>query len=170
MTKLFPIMLILSLTGLLALHFYTRLRRLKASVAAIVPAALPAPNRYRPMARLLSTDDEALVAANKPLARQLKRQRVEIFRQYLSCLSADYGKLLAGLRFEMAESGVDRPELATALLKNQVYFTLALCRIEYRLFFHSYGFGLVDVSGLVEALTALRTRIEVSGPALAGAH
>jgi hypothetical protein len=172
MIFLFAFLLILIVTGLASLHFWTRLRRLSAVDAALTP--LPAANRFKPMLRLLSAEDTALVAANKPLARKLKKQRTEIFREYLACLSADYGRLLAGVRQAMVASGVDRPDLAAALAKNQLLFTVALCRIEYRLFLHSLGVGSVDVSGLVEAITVLRTQFSiftsVSAPVIAGAR
>jgi hypothetical protein len=166
------VVLIFIVLGVVSLHFWTRLRRLSVADAALAP--LPSANRFRPMLRLLSAEDEALVAANKPLARKLKRQRREIFRDYLSCLSGDYGRLLAGIRQVMVESGVDRPDLANALVKNQLLFTIALCRIEYRLFLHGFGVGSVDVSGLVEAMSVLRTQLsaftQVAMPALSGAH
>jgi hypothetical protein len=164
MTLLFVTILLLIFAGLVALHFYSRLRRLKAVAATTSFAALSASTRYQPMLRLFSAEDEALVARNQILARKLKKQRTAIFREYLSCLSADYGRLLAGVRAAMVTSGVDRPDLAAALAKNQALFALALCRIEYRLFLHGMGLASVDVSGLVEAITALRSQVSVFIP------
>lgn len=173
MTVLFVFLLILIVAGLASLHFWTRLRRIKAVDAALTP--LPSANRFKPMLRLISAEDDALVAGNKSLAKKLRKQRTAIFREYLSCLSADYGRLLAGVRHAMAASGADRPDLAAALAKNQWIFTMALCRIEYRLFLHGMGLGSVDVSGLVEAVTVLRSQLSVFTPmtmpaALAGAR
>jgi len=55
--------------------------------------------------------------------------------------------------------------LAHALAKNKVLFTLALCRIEYHLLLHRAGIGKVDVSGLVDAMDALRTQVSFLAPA-----
>jgi hypothetical protein len=166
MTLLFVTTLFLIIAGLGALHFYTRFRRLEAFTSSAAPALLPASNRYQPMLRLLSPDDEAFVSANKSLAKKLKKQRMQIFREYLACLSGDYGRLLAGVRSAMASSGVDRPDLAAAVAKNEAMFALAVCRVEYRLFLHSLGVGTVDVSGLVDGIAALRNQVAAFNPAM----
>jgi hypothetical protein len=168
MTLLFVTTLLFIVVGLGGVHFYTRLRRLEAftfGVAASAgPALLPAANRYQPMLRLLSPEDADLVAANKSLAKKLKKQRMQIFREYLTCLSGDYGRLLAGVRSAMASSGIDRPDLAAAVAKNEALFALALCRVEYRLFLHGLGLTAVDVSGLVESIATLRSQVSAFNP------
>ena len=168
MILLFTAILSLVIFGLLALHYLTRLSRMK--VISQSGAAFPPSNRYQPMLRLLSADDEALLAGNKVLVRKFRKQRVEIFRGYLSSLSTDYGKLLSAVRESMAQSNVDRPDLAAALVRNQTLFALAVCRIEYRLLMTSLGLGSVDVSGLVEAISTLQTQLQVFNPALADAR
>jgi len=40
-----------------------------------------------------------------------------MFRGYLRCLTKDYARLLSGIREMMVESGVDRPDLAKALVR-----------------------------------------------------
>jgi hypothetical protein len=170
MTLLFVTTLFFIVAGLGALHFYTRFRRLETftsgAAASAAPALLPTSGRYQPMLRLLSPEDEALVATNKTLAKKLKKQRIQIFREYLSCLSGDYGRLLAGVRSAMVSSGVDRPDLAAAVAKNEAMFALALCRVEYRLFLHSLGLSTVDVSGLVESIASLRNQVSAFNPAM----
>jgi hypothetical protein len=170
MILLFVTTLFLIIAGLGALHFYTRFRRLEAFTSAVAvtaaPALLSAPNRYQPMLRLLSPEDDDLVSANKSLAKNLKKQRIQIFREYLSCLSGDYGRLLAGLRWAMVNSGVDRPDLAAAIAKNETMFALALCRVEYRLFLHSLGLSTVDVSALVESIGVLRNQVSAFNPTM----
>ncbi|MES1260538.1 MAG: hypothetical protein ABUS49_02290 [Acidobacteriota bacterium] len=165
---LFAAILFLIVSGLAALHFVTRLRRL----TAISPGlnTTPSAGRYNPMMRLLSTDDAYLVASNKPLAKKFRKQRVAIFRDYLCCLTRDYGRLLAGVRLAMVRSQVDRPDLAAALARNQALFALAVCRIEYRLWLHSAGIGTVDVSAVVAAMDALRTQAKLFTPVSVGAH
>ena len=59
----------------------------------------------------------------------------------------------------MAGSGADRPDLARALAKNRMLFSLAVYRIEVRLALHSLGIGTVDISGLVGAFEGLRAQV-----------
>lgn len=164
----FAVMLILIVVGLVALHFSTRLRRLTAM--SNQGMQIPSAGRYKPMLRLLSSDDAHLVGSNELMAKNFRRQRVEIFRGYLRCLTKDYGRLLAGIRAAMVQSNVDRPDLAAALFKNEILFTLAICRIEYRLWLHSAGFGTVDVSGVVGAMETLRAQAAVLTPSLSAAR
>jgi len=155
--------LLLILTGLFALVFFSRLRRLRVisqSNASVVVA-----NRYRPMVRLLADEDTEFVSGNKRMVRKLRTERRRLFRSYLDCLTKDYGRLLNGVRLAMVRSGVDRPDLAHALAKNQISFTMALCRIEYRLFLHQAGIGKVDVTALVDAMDALCTQVSFLTPA-----
>ncbi|MGD1070754.1 MAG: hypothetical protein ABSB15_11490 [Bryobacteraceae bacterium] len=155
--------LVLISTGMFALAFFSRLRRLR--VIAQSNAAMVVANRYRPMVRLLAEEDTAFVSSNKAIARKLRAQRRRIFRGYLDCLTKDYARLLNGVRLAMVRSGVDRPDLAQALAKNKFLFTFALCRIEFRLLLHRAGIGKVDVSGLVDAMDALRTQVSFLTPA-----
>jgi hypothetical protein len=149
--------------GSAALLFVTRARLLDST--ALSHARLPESDRYRPMLRLLSDADFDFVAANPVLRRTIRARRREMFRGYLRCLTKDYARLLSGIRRMMVESGVDRPDLAKALAKNRMMFTFALCRIEVHLQLHALGVGKVDVSGLVEALDALRGAVSVLTPA-----
>ena len=95
-------------------------------------------DRYRPMLRLLS-DNDADAITDPLLRRKLRAQRCKVFREYLRHLTEDYGKLLAGLRLIMTQSGRDRSDLAMALAKNRILFAIALCRVEFRL--GLYGLG-----------------------------
>lgn len=149
--------------GSLALMLASRMRLLD-SAAPSSDAPLPDVTRYRPMLRLLSDEDLAFAGDNAALRRRIGAQRRELFRSYLRCLTKDYGRLLGGIRRLMVESGVDRPDLAKALTKNRFIFAIALCRIEAHLVLHALGVGKVDVSGLVEALDALRGTVRLMSP------
>ncbi len=159
---IFVAMMIMSGVGLAALHFYSRLRRLDTMTRTASP--LPDAGRYKPMLRLLSAEDEQLLASNPELLRNFRKERIAIFRTYLRSLTRDYGTLLAGIRTAMVMASVDRPDLATALARNQALFAMAVCRIEYRLALYSLGLGSVDVSGLVEAIDRLRAQVGVMTP------
>ena len=145
--------------GLFSWQFLSRMRIL--SVAEKSAPAIVSADRYRPMLRLLSDEDLEFVAGNGSLRRTLRSRRRELFRSYLRCLTRDYAHLLAGVRTVMVRSGVDRPDLAQALARNRVLFVIAICKVEMRLTMHALGVGKVDISGLVDALEALRTQVSV---------
>ena len=159
----FIAILVLISLGIFSLAFFSSFRRLRVIAQGNSPVSLA--NRYRPMVRLLSDEDTALVSGDKALARRFRAQRRQIFRGYLRCLTRDYAQLLDGVRLAMVRSGVDRPDLARALAKNRILFALALCRIEYRLLLHQAGLAKVDVSGLVDAIDALRAQVSFMTPA-----
>jgi len=168
MAPLFIVLLMSIVAVSAGLLFVVRMRMLESGVSA--HPRLPDVDRYRPMLRLLSDADLDFAAANPALRSRIRTQRREIFRGYLRCLAKDYAGLLSGLRHMMVESGVDRPDLAKALAKNRVMFAVALCRVEIHLGLHAVGIGKVDVSGLVEALDALRSAASMMAPATSGAY
>lgn len=153
----FPPMAAVIVAGCAALYV-SKLNALSVSSAALSARA----GRYRPMLRLLSEDDFAPVQGNKQLLRRLRAERTAIFRGYLRCLARDYGSLLAGLRMAVVHSSVDRPDLARAILRNRMLFAGLLCRLDMLLFLHRAGIHGIDVTGLVEALDALRVQTAIA--------
>jgi hypothetical protein len=154
MALLFIGLITLIASGSVAVLFVARLRILDSAIQS--HSRLPEADRYRPMLRLLSDADLDFAAACPAMREKFRASRRQIFRGYLRCLTKDYARLLSGVRRSMAESGMDRPDLAKALARNRFLFALALCRIEVNLQLHALGIGTVDVSGLVQALDALR--------------
>ncbi len=120
--------------------------------------------RYAPMQRLLDESEYRFLAAHpafgKTRARRIRAERREIFRAYLRCLGRDYARVCASIRIVMMESGVDRPDLAKALLRNRAIFTAALVGIEFRLTLHACGVGTIDVSPLVASLEGMRRTLD----------
>jgi hypothetical protein len=157
MISLFAAVLLLIAVTAIASQFFFRFRMLRA--AESLPASKNIAGRYRPMVRLLSEEDIRFVAGNQLAVKALRAERRKLFRRYLACLTKDYARLLAGIRMVMVQSGVDRPDLARALAKNRVLFTLAICKVEYRLALHAAGIGTVDISGLVGAFDTLREQV-----------
>jgi hypothetical protein len=151
-------MLSLIAVGTFALQLLLRLRAMETAAANPQASGAPAnvAGRYRPLLRLLGEEDFGFVAGNPTLLRALRTERRKLFRSYLSCLTKEYGRLLAGVRLVMVQSRVDRPDLARSLAKNRILFAFAICRIEYRLAMQTFGLGKVDISGLVEAFDRLR--------------
>jgi len=161
-------LLLIIAAGSAGLLLMTRMRLLDASIQS--SAKLPDGERYRPMLRILSEEDLRFTNGNRLLLKKIRTRRREIFRGYLRCLTKDYARLLSGLRRTMVQSGVDRPDLAKAIAKNRFRFAVALCRIEVHLQLHALGIGKVDVSGLVEALDALRSVVNVMTPVAGAAY
>jgi hypothetical protein len=115
-------------------------------------------SHYRPMLRLLVDEDIDLTSDEETRAEILARRR-KLFRKYLKDLTGDYGRLLAGIRLTMIQSGRDRPDLAKALLRHRALFAIALCRIEFRLRLHALGFGKDDLAGVVVAFNVLQRQV-----------
>src|ERR1700689_857930 len=145
--------------GALAWQVLSPMRIPGGGATSSVPVVLV--ERYRPMLRLLSDEDLNFVAANSSLHRTLRTRGRELFRRFLRCLTRDYAHLPAGVRSVMAQSGLDRPDLARALAKNRTLFVIAIYKVELRLALHAVGMGKVDISGLVEALESLRSQVSV---------
>lgn len=163
MLSSFIVGLILIAFGFIGLQFLLKMRSLRSQHTEGITDGLPllGADRYRPMLRLLSDEDLAFVSADSKLQRTLRARRRDLFRGYLRCLTRDYARLLGGVRQAMVLSGVDRPDLARALAKNRVLFAVAICKVEFRLALHATGVGSVDISGLVNALEALRGQVSV---------
>ena len=120
--------------------------------------------RYAPMQRLLDEGEYRFLAAHpafgKTRARKIRAERRDIFRAYLRCLGRDYARVCASIRMVMMESGIDRPDLAKALLRNRTIFTAALVGIEFRLALHACGVGTIDVRPMVASLEGMRRTLE----------
>jgi hypothetical protein len=157
MTLIFAGLLFLIVAGAFGIQFVLRLRALRS--AEILAAPQNVIGRYRPMLRLLDDSDLRLLSHNSGLYRTVRAERRKLFRSYLACLTKDYARLLAGLRMVMATSSIDRPDLVRALAKNRALFTLAVCKIEFRLALHAAGIGTVDVARLVEAFETMRKQV-----------
>lgn len=149
--------------GALGLQFVLKIRSLRSREMGgrISSTALLASDRYRPMLRLLSDNDLAFLTSVPSLRKTVRGERRRLFRGYLRCLTRDYAMLLAGVRDAMVRSGADRPDLAQALARNRMLFALAICKVEFRLALHAAGAGTVDISGLVDAIEALRGQVRV---------
>jgi len=115
---------------------------------------------YRPMERLFCDEDYDFLAAqpgaSAKLSKRLRGMRRRIFRQYLRCLSRDFGRLYTAAKFLLLHSPQDRPDLASALLKQRLIFRYAMVAVECRLALQTAGIGKVDVRGLVSALETMR--------------
>src|SRR5580693_4316265 len=100
-------------------------------------------DRYRPMLRMLDGSDIAFLRSQPgftpDMAKKLRAQRTQIFRGYLRSLETDFGRVCSAIKLIMLQSKHDRPELAEALLRQQVTFACAMLSVRGRLLLYSMG-------------------------------
>ena len=126
-------------------------------------------DRYRPMLRLLDSGDIGFLRSQPGYTPQmesrLRAQRCQIFRTYLRCLNLDVKRVATALKFLMAQSERDRPELAAALLQHQVRFATSMLVVRCRLALYRWGVGHVDVSSLLQVFDVMRIELNSLVPA-----
>ena len=129
-------------------------------------------DRYRPMMRLLDGDDLEIIQAQPGCTpqklSQVRQQRCHIFRGYLQCLSTDFQRVCMATKILLLQSQHDRPDLASALLRAQVLFTLGMAAVQLRLVLYSWGFCRVDVTDLVKIFDGMRVELRSLVPATLG--
>lgn len=127
--------------------------------------------RYRPMMRLLDGGDLAFLRTqpgfSPRMAAKLRQQRCQIFRGYLRCLSGDFAKVCAAIKLVMLHSQHDRPDLAAALIRQQVMFALGVAMVQVRLGLYRWGVCGVDVSALVNIFDVMRVELRTLVPSMA---
>jgi hypothetical protein len=125
--------------------------------------------RYRPMLRLLNQDDLSFLKSQpgfRPdMAKRLRRQRCDIFKGYLRHLCADFQLTCAALKLIMLHAPIDRPDLASLLLRAQVSFALGLLQIHVRLALYRWGLAGVDVRNLVQLFDGMQLELRSLVPA-----
>jgi hypothetical protein len=151
----------LILTGMVGIIIVARMRQIQAvkNLRAVSQVDL---SRYRPMQRLLSGEDLALVAGDKVLLRQLRKHRCSVVRGYLRCMTKDYSALYAAVRRMMVEATEDRPDLVKVILFSRVNFAWSLCAIEARLALYRFGIGTIDLTGVTNQVTSVQRLIQDS--------
>jgi hypothetical protein len=124
--------------------------------------------RYRPMFRLLDGEDLEFLRSQPgftpQMAAKLRVQRCQIFRGYLGCLSADFGRVSAALKVLMLQSRNDRPDLAAALVRHQTTFVLGMAMAHFRLILYRWGVCAVDVRSLVQIFDSMRLELRTLVP------
>lgn len=125
--------------------------------------------QYRPMMRLLDSADIEFLRSQPGYTREmetkLRRQRVQVFRGYLRCLNADFQRVCMALKILMTHSEQDRPELASALMHQQLLFGLGMILVHGRLILYRWGICQVDVSGMVGIFDRMRSELCALVPA-----
>ena len=127
------------------------------------------PERYRPMMHLLDGEDfeflETQPDYSAKMGRRLRAQRCHLFRCYLRSLTADFQRVVMALKLILLCSAQDRPELASALVEQQVRFALTLANVRIQLFLFRWDLCKVDVSRLVRIFDCMRLELQALVPA-----
>jgi len=90
---------------------------------------------------------------------KVRAQRCRIFRDYLDCLDNDFKRVCLALKPVLADSAQDRPDLAAALVQQQLMFASGLLGAHCRLFLYRWGICSVDASSLVKIFDSMRLEL-----------
>ena len=92
---------------------------------------------YAPMERLLDEGDYAFLASQPGydirIARQLRAERKQVFKAYLSRLVRDFNQLLAIAKLMVVYGGEDQGDFAMSLWRVQITFYCAVCVMRCKL-------------------------------------
>jgi hypothetical protein len=126
-------------------------------------------DRYRPMMRLLDPGEIDFLRSQPgyswQIESQLRAQHRQVFRGYLRCLQADFGRICAALQLVMAQSQQDRSFVALQLMERRMAFAGAMLAVEFRLVLYGMGIGGVDVTSLVQTFEEMRVELRELMPA-----
>lgn len=126
--------------------------------------------RYQPMMRLLDGEDLEFLRSQpgftSRMAVKVRTQRCQIFRGYLRCLNTDFKRVCTALKVLMLHSRQDRPDLAAALVRNQVMFASGMIVAQFRLVLYRWGLCGVNGTSLVKLFD--RMRLELRSLVLVG--
>ena len=156
--------LILLIAGFAAL--FTRvlsLRDQEFSAADILKEPF-SPEHFRAMERVLAKADENFFSSHPACTEQMKKSfrnaRIAIFRGYAHLLSQDFNRICKTIKLRMITSDVDRSELAGILMKQQFGFAVGMMYVEWKLTLFGLGWNGVDLSGLDDAMDAMRAQLQ----------
>lgn len=121
------------------------------------------PASYYPMQRLLSEEDFRFLARQPgfdlSLYRKLRRDRLHIFRQYLSRLILDFNRLHATARFLLANGREDYSDLGSQLIWLKVRFSLAVIQAEASYLLCCVGFRTLAVRAMILRLEEMSSQL-----------
>lgn len=167
-----PILLLIPLSGcgflaLVMLPVVVRLYR-KCRIEDISPEWLESfsLDSYEPMRGLLSQEDFKFLVGQPgfdlSLYRKLRRERLQIFRQYLSRLINDFNRLHLITRVLVAHSPEDRSDLLTKLIWLKLRFTVTVIRTEANYRLCCLGWQSLAVRSLLMQLREMHDQLSLA--------
>jgi hypothetical protein len=128
-------------------------------------------DRYRPMMRLLDSGDLEFLCSQtgvtSKMIRGFRRQRSQIFRSYLKQLNTDFACVCMAIKIIMLQSELDRPDLATTLLRSQLVFAAGMIAVRARLILYEMGLGNIEIASLLKLFDGMRLELKALVPASA---
>ncbi|MEO8593746.1 MAG: hypothetical protein ABI759_10510 [Candidatus Solibacter sp.] len=128
-------------------------------------------DRYRPMMRLLDASDFLYLRQQKgftpEMGRRLRKQRAAAFEGYLRLLQVDFKRVATALDLILAQSGHDRPELASVLLHRRFVFACRVVEAQVRLTLFRFGWDGLDGAELIRMFDGMRLELRELVPASA---
>lgn len=128
-------------------------------------------DQYRPMLRMLEGDDIHFLRSQPGftpgMETKLRAQRTQIFRGYLRSLETDFARICSAIKMIMLHSQHDRPDLATAFIRQQITFACEMFSARLRLLLYSCGLCGVDATRLVKIFDSVRLELRTLVPASA---
>ncbi|MGI8962055.1 MAG: hypothetical protein ACR2IV_20315 [Bryobacteraceae bacterium] len=118
---------------------------------------------YHPMEGLLADEDFTFLSRQPgfdlSLYRKLRRERLRIFRQYLTRLVSDFNRLHLVTRVLIAQSPDDRSELVSKLIRLKLRFSIALVRAEVSYVLCRFGLSSLAVRALILHLEEMHAQL-----------
>ena len=99
-------------------------------------------------------------ALTRTFIRELRRERRKVLREYLRSLGEEFDRTCAEIRAAIVASPEDRPDLVSAILKEQLRFKLELLRAECSMTLEALGLATVDFDVVIDALGVIRLNVE----------
>lgn len=121
------------------------------------------PSAYYPMQSLLADEDFRFLSRQPgfdlSLYRKLRRERLHIFRQYLTRLIIDFNRLHAAARVLLAHGHEDQSDLVPKLLWLKVRFSAAVIRAELSYALCCLGFRSLAARAVILRLEEMNTQL-----------
>jgi len=129
--------------------------------------------RYRPMCRLLESDDLAFLrkqpGATPQMVKRLRKQRAQVFRGYLKCLECDFQQASETLMAMLIDSDVDRTDLIPSLLRTRLRFSTGIFMVRCRLVLYRWNISQKPIARLLEIFERLEIELRALTPLPEGA-
>jgi hypothetical protein len=110
-------------------------------------------DRYRPMERLLAADEASYLSTaglSHSELKQFRKQRRRLFERYLRNLEADFARLHSAARTLVLDAPEDRPELAAAIIRQQIAFKRTVWTVRLGLRVPGFSGAAAQVGRLLE--------------------
>ena len=102
------------------------------------------------------------------MASKLRVQRANMFRGYLRSLESDFSRVCGAMKLLMVHSSYDRPDLASAIMRNQLKFASGMMEVRFRLALYRWGLCNVDVASLISLFDGVRGELRTLVPSAMG--